>query len=312
MARKYYAVSYENGEGKIFTSLKDFQRAAAKKSAKRFRGFDVRSEADLWLNNPDAFPKEKKFFAVKAGFQPGIYDNLKEYQAQMKGYSHCLGKAFYTMEDAKSWLSYENAHVSSPEPRRSLLDRLKRRMRIFFEAPFWRMGIRWRLGHILQNMAKKSNPWIFCRIHTSHKLIIYTDASCHKDRKAGYAAAILDPVTGGEIYVGGSSYIASSTRAELYAIVSALRLIDENCTATVEIRTDAFSLVKVAEPHNLRRLNESGWGKKFCANGDLWKEFYRLTTQRDIQVVWVKGHFRDMYNKLCDKIAGRCSLSCPL
>ena len=188
-----------------------------------------------------------------------------------------------------------------------MIDRLKSRLQGFFTPLFWAISKRWQLRSILQSLAEKSNPWIFCRINTSHKLIIYTDASFHEGRKAGYAAVILDTVTGAEFYVGGSSDdITNSNRAELYAIISALRLIDERCKATVEIRTDAISLVKVAKPHNLRRLKKLGWSEQFCMNGDLWKEFYRVTIQRDIQVIWVKGHFRDRYNKLCDNIAGRC------
>ena len=52
MARKYYAVYYGDGKGKIFTRLKDFQRATAKKSAKLYRGVGVKLEAELWLKNP--------------------------------------------------------------------------------------------------------------------------------------------------------------------------------------------------------------------------------------------------------------------
>ena len=38
MAKKYYAVYYGDGKGKIFTRLKAFQSATAKKSAKLYRG----------------------------------------------------------------------------------------------------------------------------------------------------------------------------------------------------------------------------------------------------------------------------------
>lgn len=77
MAKKYYAVYYGDGKGKIFTRLKAFQSATAKKSAKLYRGFGVKLEAELWLKDPAAFPKEKKFFAVKVGIHPGIYDKLQ-------------------------------------------------------------------------------------------------------------------------------------------------------------------------------------------------------------------------------------------
>ena len=308
MSRKYYAVYYGGGKGKIFTRLKDFQRATAKKSAKLYRGFSVKLEAELWLKNPAAFPKEKKFFAVKVGIKPGIYDNLEEYEAQMKGYPHCLGKVFYTVEGAESWLQHADEPIPSPKPANSLLYKIKSRLEALLNPIVWAINKRWHLRSILQSLSEKSNPWVFCRINTSHKLIIYTDASFHEGGKAGYAAAVIDTVNGAEFYVGGSSdSIDNSNRAELYAIISALRLLDEHSKPVIEIRTDAISLVHVAKPHNLRRLNKMDWREEFCLNGDLWREFYRLTVQRDVKVVWVRGHFQDKYNKLCDKIAGQCS-----
>ena len=68
------------------------------------------------MKDPAAFPKEKKFFAVKVGIHPGIYDNLEE--AQMKGYPHCLGKVFYTIEGAKFWLEHEDEPISTGTPKK--------------------------------------------------------------------------------------------------------------------------------------------------------------------------------------------------
>ena len=302
---RFYAVYYSNGKGKIFTRSKDFQRETAKKSAKLYRGFDVKIEAEQWLKSPENFPKEKKFFAVKVGRKPGIYDNLEEYEAQMHRYPHCNGKVFYTVEGAEYWLNHGDDIYQKPDT--SFWTTIKRFMQSFI-SPIWG-GIKkkWQLRNILQKLAENSNPWVYCKLKTNNKLIVYTDAS-FRDGKVGYAAVIIDTITGAEFYIGGSSEdIDNSNRAELYAIVSALRLIDEQCKASVEIRTDANSLVKVAKPKNLQKFNKFGWPEQWCTNSDLWKEFFRFTNQRAIQVTWVKGHDRDKYNNLCDKIAGQCS-----
>lgn len=306
MAKKYYAVYYKDGHGKIFTRVKDFQREAAKATAQFYRGFQVKIEAEQWLKSPADFPNEKKFYAVKVGRKTGIYTDVKEYQAQLTGYPKNIGMSFYTAEGAQYWLSHGEATITTPSD--SLIDKLTNYLGKLTSPLFRSIRKRWQLRTVLQHLSEQGNPWIFCQIITRHKLIIYTDAS-FRNGKAGYAAAIIDPVSGTKFYVGGSSDdITNSNRAELYAIISALRLIDAGCRASVEIHTDSSSLVKIAKPKYLQRLKKMGWQEPYCVNGDLWEEFYRFTTQRSIQVLWVKGHSDDRFNIRCDYIAKQCSL----
>ena len=84
-------------------------------------------------------------------------------------------------------------------------------------------------------------------------------------------------------------------------------MIDEGCRASIEIRTDAHSLVMVAKPKNLRKIMKLGWDDKVSSNADLWKEYYKYTQMHSIVMNWVKGHSGNKYNVRCDKIAGRCS-----
>ena len=309
MAKKFYAVLYQNGQGKIYRKLIEFKYASKRKGVVLTKGFQSYTEAEMWLEDPEAFPKEKTYYAVKKGKQPGIYRNLDDYQAQLQGYRNSEGKVFYTEEGAREWLQSGGDQEADGTIIEPLRDRLKGWISQYIPTIFLIIYRKWQLRNMLQQVAQEANPWVFCRINTNHRLVIYTAASCHKGERAGYAAVIIDGVTGAEFYVGGiAKEIGDSNRAELYAIISALRLIDVRCKATVEIRTDANSLVQVAKPKKLRKIKALDWDSRFIPNADLWKEYYKVTQQRSVTITWVRGHSGDKYNVLCDKIAGNCSL----
>lgn len=306
MAKKFYAVCYTDGKGKIFTELTEFQKEIKKRGVMWHKGFYSFMEAKMWLENPENFPKEKTYYAVKIGKQPGIYRNLTEFYDQVNGYPNSMGKVFYTETGAMLWLKDQDIDVPVAEKARW---EIMKNFLLGLVPPvligFYR---KWQLRDMLHKVAQVSNPWVFCRIHTNHNLIIYTDASFLDGKGAGYAAVVIDSVAGTEFYVGGKSKeIDNSSRAELYAIISALRLIDKGCRASIEIRTDAHSLVMVAKPKNLRRIMKLGWDDKVSSNADLWKEYYKYTQMHSIVMNWVKGHSGNKYNVRCDKIAGRCS-----
>ncbi|SEH41170.1 ribonuclease H family protein [Selenomonas sp. KH1T6] len=303
MAKSYYAVLYKDGKGKIFTNIKEYKKEIRKNITKLYKGFDERIEAEKWMKNPADFPREKKYYAVKVGRNPGIYTNIEEYDAQMKGYPNCLGKAFYTIEGAKHWLRHVGIQLRPSD--KSILDYISVRLRRLINFLFVGIRVRIRLKKIIQKQSEQADSLLFCQINTNNQLIIYTDASI-RDNKAGYAAAIIDKETGAEFYLGGSNEkITDSNRGELYALIYALRLIDIHCKASVEIRTDSNYLVQFSKSENLQKMKEVGW--QINANADLWKEFYRYTTQRVIQITWVRGHNGEKYNVQCDKIARQCS-----
>ena len=48
---------------------------------------------------------KKKFYVVKNGKVPGIYDNWPDCQAQVNGFSGAIYKSFSTIEDAEAFLN---------------------------------------------------------------------------------------------------------------------------------------------------------------------------------------------------------------
>ena len=50
----------------------------------------------------------KKYYAVKNGYKPGIYDTWAECKAQVDGYSNAKFKSFASLEEAKAFLEDSN------------------------------------------------------------------------------------------------------------------------------------------------------------------------------------------------------------
>jgi ribonuclease HI len=56
---------------------------------------------------------------------------------------------------------------------------------------------------------------------------------------------------------------------------------------------------------------KEGWLKNWIAtdfakgkkNPDLWKRFYALSKEYNLQFVWVKGHATNPHNNRCDELA---------
>jgi ribonuclease HI len=56
---------------------------------------------------------KKKYYAVKAGFKTGVFFSWSECFYAIKGFSKPIFSAFYTLEEAKAFVSDPNAQVIS-------------------------------------------------------------------------------------------------------------------------------------------------------------------------------------------------------
>lgn len=76
----------------------------------------VNSEASSWwtqvISSSIAIMPKKKFYAVRAGRETGIFESWNECESQVKGYPKCEYKSFETVEQAKEYLSQPSYHQS--------------------------------------------------------------------------------------------------------------------------------------------------------------------------------------------------------
>ncbi len=88
---------------------------------------------------------------------------------------------------------------------------------------------------------------------------------------------------------------------ELMAVIEGLKTIKNN-NIPVVVYSDSKYVVRAVEEgwlNNWMRTNFKG-GKK---NSDLWKEYFELSKQFKIKLIWVKGHADNPYNNRCDELA---------
>ena len=54
---------------------------------------------------------KKKYYAVKVGTKPGIYETWAECEAQTKGFSGAQYKSFSSLSEAEQYVKIGRAHV---------------------------------------------------------------------------------------------------------------------------------------------------------------------------------------------------------
>jgi len=127
---------------------------------------------------------------------------------------------------------------------------------------------------------------------------IWTDGSClnnglHKNRPSpgGWAAILIYKNHIKEL--SGSIKDTTNNRAELLAIINALKIIKKPCK--INIITDSNLIVQTLT---------KGWKKS--KNTDLWLELniVMIEIQCDIEWTWIKGHSNtNIYNERCNTLA---------
>ena len=88
---------------------------------------------------------------------------------------------------------------------------------------------------------------------------------------------------------------------ELLAVISGLEAITKK-ELPVIIYSDSQYVVRAIEEGWLKNwiANDFKGGKK---NKDLWTRYYDLSRNRNIKLVWVRGHADNPFNNRCDELA---------
>ncbi|HAI82153.1 MAG TPA: ribonuclease HI [Chitinophagaceae bacterium] len=93
----------------------------------------------------------------------------------------------------------------------------------------------------------------------------------------------------------------TNNRMELLAVIKAIQALKKRDIPIV-LYTDSQYVVNAIEKGWLYKWIKTNFagGKK---NSDLWREYYQISRELNIQFKWVKGHADNVYNNLCDKLA---------
>jgi len=141
------------------------------------------------------------------------------------------------------------------------------------------------------------------------ELIIYTDGSCHTQKRfGGWAAIIL--FDGREIILQGSEVNTTHQRMELLAVINAIEYVYNNISSKIvmQIFTDSQYVVGLPErEYKLSTTNFITKSGRDLQNADLVKSFYHLLKTHSIELNKVKAHQPGKelfnYNEKADQLA---------
>lgn len=125
----------------------------------------------------------------------------------------------------------------------------------------------------------------------SQILTIYTDGSClmhTKKRPGGWGFVLIEHDR--EWHVSGGEINTTNNRMELSAVIEALLFSQEY--REYIIYSDSMYVINCAN---------GKW--KRGKNTDLWDKYTKISKNKKITYVWVKGHSGNKYNEIVDKLA---------
>jgi ribonuclease HI len=223
---------------------------------------------------------KKKYYAVAAGRQPGIYTEWfgdAGAQAQVTGFQGARYKGFATLDEARAFIGERgrdekkclNRSPNTPKPR---------------------------------STAKPTPAPGAAR---EDRMVIYTDgSSLGNPGPGGYGVVIPSPEGDRELYGGFRK--TTNNRMELLACIVGLEQLAT--PSSVAVYSDSRYVVDGITKGWARRWQRNGWRKSSggqALNIDLWQRLLALCDRHDVQFVWVKGHAGNPANERCDQLATR-------
>ncbi len=102
---KWYAVRKGRNPG-IYQTWKECQQQVIGFPCAEFKSFEDRACAEQFMNG--ASVPSGKFYAVRHGWKPGLYDSWEACQEAILEFPHPVYKSFLNRDEATAWLNGEN------------------------------------------------------------------------------------------------------------------------------------------------------------------------------------------------------------
>lgn len=211
---------------------------------------------------------KKKYYAVKKGYNPGVYDNWATAENQVKGYPGAQFKGFFSKEEAYEWFE----GIVSLEKRGA--------------------------------SSRKKQIIAVNRDDGEADVIIYTDGGAINNPGPGGYGVVLQHDNKQEEFFGGYR-LTTNNRMELMACIVALQKT-QRCPGKILLFSDSSYVVNGISKGWVKNWQRNGWlksDKKPVKNRDLWEKLSLLVDALDIEFRWVKGHAGHPLNERCDKLA---------
>lgn len=141
------------------------------------------------------------------------------------------------------------------------------------------------------------------------EVIIYTDGSCHTQKKIGAWAAII-LFNNREVIIKGSEINTTHHRMELLAVINAINYVYNNISGKIVLQIFTDSQYVIGLPireHKLLTADFKTKSGKDLQHAGMVKSFYQLLKIQSIVLHKVKAHQATdnviNYNKMADQLA---------
>lgn len=214
---------------------------------------------------------KKKFYAVAAGRNCGLFTDWAETEKQVKGFAGAKFKSFSTEKEARAWLDdpvYTKKTLSGKS-----------------------------------SVNKEAKPAALSSADPE-KIVVYTDGgSINNPGPGGYGVVIVQD---GEVReLSGGFRHTTNNRMEMMAAIVALTEL-QGQRKEIDLYSDSSYLVNGIRKGWVKKWQSRGWKKsdgEAVLNIDLWKQLLKLTETVNVCFNWVKGHAGNEGNERCDQLA---------
>lgn len=223
---------------------------------------------------------KKKFYAVVAGRQPGLYDiwaGENGAEAQIKGFERAVFKSFQSRSEAVNWYiehvgDAPTDYTTQPQTNEPVVDYLQIHQQALAEG----------------------------------KVVIYTDGGCKPNPGPGsYGVVLLYKERRKEL--SGGYQLTTNNRMELMGCIVALQALKQ--ASRVVIFCDSSYVVDAMTKQWTTKWQAQHWqrqqGEQWVAvvNADLWQTLLNLCKYHTVTFEKVRGHAGSSENERCHQLA---------
>jgi ribonuclease HI len=221
---------------------------------------------------------KKKYYAVRQGYQPGIYRSWDDCKVQVEGFAGAKYKGFATREEAEQYMNGESAPAG-----------------------------------VQPSLLKVSVPEVPIPPGT---VVIYADGACSGNPgPGGYGTVVLEGTTRKELSAGFRR--TTNNRMEMLGCIAGLETLTKPSVVTIysdsSYVVNAMTKGWAAKwrSNGWQRKAENG---EFvdALNADLWAQMLELCAFHKVRFEWVRGHSGNKENERCDVLAVAAAASADL
>lgn len=218
---------------------------------------------------------KQKYYAVRKGRQPGIYQDWNSCKVQVDGFAGAQYKSFSTREDAAQYMAGQ--------------------------AP---------AGSAAGTKAPRE-PSISEPIPAGH-VVIYADGACSGNPgRGGYGTVVLLGDQRQELSAGFQR--TTNNRMEILGCIAGLDAVEE--PSDIIIYSDSRYVVDAITKGWAETWRGRDWNRKVegelvpASNADLWARMLGLCEWHRVKFRWVRGHDGNIENERCDVLARAAAAS---